>query len=225
MASAPERLFFEDLQVGESFMSGSYEMTQERILSFASEFDPQPFHTDPDAAQETFFAGLAASGWHTCAVRRKASNCPHHSMLMGMRVNGQGTRHPGPFEPAVVQPPKRLLIGPLQQRLGLVEVEYRDIDRAQGRNDMQAGERAEVFDVTHKLAHAHQVDSVQGQGDKAAGRLSQGAAEPGGNYHDIAGAQRYGSRNRRVACHTAIHQELAADLHAREHQRYRGAGQ
>lgn len=68
MASAPERLFFEDLLVGESFMSGSYEMTQERILSFASEFDPQPFHTDPDAAQETFFAGLAASGWHTCAV-------------------------------------------------------------------------------------------------------------------------------------------------------------
>lgn len=68
MASAPERLFFEDLQVGESFMSGSYEMTQEGIMSFASEFDPQPFHTDPDAAQETFFAGLAASGWHTCAV-------------------------------------------------------------------------------------------------------------------------------------------------------------
>ncbi|UQB79765.1 MaoC family dehydratase [Pseudomonas shirazica] len=68
MASAPERLFFEDLQVGESFMSGSYEMTQERILSFASEFDPQPFHTDPDAAHETFFAGLAASGWHTSAV-------------------------------------------------------------------------------------------------------------------------------------------------------------
>ncbi len=68
MASAPERLFFEDLQVGESFMSGSYEMTQERILSFASEFDPQPFHTDPDAAQKTFFAGLAASGWHTSAV-------------------------------------------------------------------------------------------------------------------------------------------------------------
>ncbi|WP_085589830.1 MaoC family dehydratase [Pseudomonas sp. B14(2017)] len=68
MASTPERLFFEDLQVGESFMSGSYEMTQERILSFASEFDPQPFHTDPDAAQKTFFAGLAASGWHTSAV-------------------------------------------------------------------------------------------------------------------------------------------------------------
>ncbi|MEW4947991.1 MaoC family dehydratase [Pseudomonas asiatica] len=68
MASAPERLFFEDLQVGESFMSGSYEMTQERILSFALEFDPQPFHTDPDAAQETFFGGLAASGWHTSAV-------------------------------------------------------------------------------------------------------------------------------------------------------------
>ncbi|WP_087502227.1 MaoC family dehydratase [Pseudomonas sp. SID14000] len=68
MASATDRLYFEDLQVGDSFISGSYEMTQERIVNFASEFDPQPFHTDANAAKDTFFAGLAASGWHTSAV-------------------------------------------------------------------------------------------------------------------------------------------------------------
>ncbi|WGV20184.1 MULTISPECIES: MaoC family dehydratase [unclassified Pseudomonas] len=68
MASATDRLCFEDLQVGQSFISGAYEMTRERIVDFASEFDPQPFHTDVDAAKDTFFAGLAASGWHTCAV-------------------------------------------------------------------------------------------------------------------------------------------------------------
>lgn len=70
MATEPieSKLYLEDLEVGESFTSGSYEMTQERILQFASEFDPQPFHTDPEAAKETFFGGLAASGWHTAAV-------------------------------------------------------------------------------------------------------------------------------------------------------------
>lgn len=70
MATEPieSKLYLEDLEVGATFTSGSYEMTQERILQFASEFDPQPFHTDPDAAKETFFGGLAASGWHTAAV-------------------------------------------------------------------------------------------------------------------------------------------------------------
>lgn len=70
MATEPieNKIYLEDLEVGATFTSGSYEMTQERILQFASEFDPQPFHTDPDAAKETFFGGLAASGWHTAAV-------------------------------------------------------------------------------------------------------------------------------------------------------------
>ncbi|MDM3888606.1 MaoC family dehydratase [Pseudomonas sp. BCRC 81390] len=62
------KLYFEDLAVGASFTSESYEMTTERILHFAAEFDPQPFHTDAEAAQASFFKGLAASGWHTAAV-------------------------------------------------------------------------------------------------------------------------------------------------------------
>lgn len=70
MATEPSEstLYFEDLKVGASFTSGPYEMTRERIIGFASEFDPQPFHTDFDAAKATFFGGLAASGWHTSAV-------------------------------------------------------------------------------------------------------------------------------------------------------------
>lgn len=67
-ADNSNRLFFEDMNVGDSFTSAAYEMTRERIFGFASEFDPQSFHTDADAAQATFFAGLAASGWHTAAV-------------------------------------------------------------------------------------------------------------------------------------------------------------
>ena len=60
--------FFEDLEVGQKFHSGTIEVTAERIKSFAAEFDPQPFHLDEEAAKLTFFGGLAASGWHTAAL-------------------------------------------------------------------------------------------------------------------------------------------------------------
>ena len=61
-------LYLEDLQVGQRFGSGEYEMTTERIKAFAAEFDPQPFHLDEAAADDSLFQGLAASGWHTAAV-------------------------------------------------------------------------------------------------------------------------------------------------------------
>jgi acyl dehydratase len=61
-------LYLEDLTPGMEFTSGEYEVTPEAIISFATQFDPQPFHTDPDAAKQSFFGGLAASGWHTAAI-------------------------------------------------------------------------------------------------------------------------------------------------------------
>lgn len=61
-------LYLDDLQVGQRFTSGDYEMTEERIKAFAAEFDPQPFHLDEAAAEASIFGGLAASGWHTAAV-------------------------------------------------------------------------------------------------------------------------------------------------------------
>ena len=59
---------FEDISVGETDSFGSYEVTAEEIVAFAEQYDPQPFHTDPDAAAETPFGGLVASGWHTAAM-------------------------------------------------------------------------------------------------------------------------------------------------------------
>jgi len=56
------------MSVGMKFTSGTYLMTEERIKAFAAEFDPQPFHLDEAAAQNSVFQGLAASGWHTAAV-------------------------------------------------------------------------------------------------------------------------------------------------------------
>ena len=61
-------LYLEDLEVGQKFTSGHFQMTEERIKSFAAKFDPQPFHLDEAAAKASVFGGLAASGWHTAAV-------------------------------------------------------------------------------------------------------------------------------------------------------------
>jgi acyl dehydratase len=60
--------YFEDFAVGQTFGSGRVRVEAERIKSFAAEFDPQPFHLDEQAARDTVFGGLAASGWHTAAL-------------------------------------------------------------------------------------------------------------------------------------------------------------
>jgi acyl dehydratase len=60
--------YFEDLRVGDTESFGSYTVTREEIVEFASQYDPQPFHVDPDAAAESPFGGLVASGWHTSAM-------------------------------------------------------------------------------------------------------------------------------------------------------------
>ena len=56
---------FEDFSVGESFVLGSVEMVEEEMLAFATQFDPQRCHVDAEAAAQTMYGGLIASGWHT----------------------------------------------------------------------------------------------------------------------------------------------------------------
>ncbi len=60
--------YFDDWAVGEIFETDPHEMTAERMLSFAQEFDPQPFHVDQEAAEASIYGGLIASGWHTGSV-------------------------------------------------------------------------------------------------------------------------------------------------------------
>src|SRR3954468_18920157 len=60
--------YFEDLKAGDRFMSANYKVSEEQIISFAREFDPQPFHLDKAVARQTMFEGLIASGWHTAAI-------------------------------------------------------------------------------------------------------------------------------------------------------------
>jgi acyl dehydratase len=63
-----ETLYFDDLKVGDTSITGTYEVSAAAITRFAAEFDPQPFHLDDKAARNTMFGGLAASGWHTAAI-------------------------------------------------------------------------------------------------------------------------------------------------------------
>ncbi len=63
-----EIYYLDDLSVGQRFGSGSYVLDEKAIKRFAAEYDPQPFHLNNEAATESFFQGLAASGWHTAAV-------------------------------------------------------------------------------------------------------------------------------------------------------------
>jgi acyl dehydratase len=60
--------YFEDLHPGDTFTSPSRVVTQDEIVAFARQFDPQPFHLDPKAAEASFFGRLVASGWHTAAL-------------------------------------------------------------------------------------------------------------------------------------------------------------
>ncbi|MEE1923931.1 MaoC family dehydratase [Pseudomonas sp. 148P] len=64
-------LYLDDLKVGDVFVSADHLLDADQIVAFARQFDPQPFHVDAEAAKDSFFQGLAASGWHTAAITMK----------------------------------------------------------------------------------------------------------------------------------------------------------
>jgi acyl dehydratase len=62
------RQYLEDFAVGQVYHSGRLRVDKAQILAFAAQFDPQPYHLDEEAARQSVFGGLAASGWHTAAL-------------------------------------------------------------------------------------------------------------------------------------------------------------
>jgi acyl dehydratase len=64
-------LYLEDFAPGQNYASGRARVDAAAIKAFAAQFDPQTFHLDEEAARDTFFGGLAASGWHTAALTMK----------------------------------------------------------------------------------------------------------------------------------------------------------
>jgi len=81
-----ELLYLDDLYVGQRFTTATHALDEQQIVAFAREFDPQPFHTDPEAARGTLFRGLAASGWHTAAItmRLQVDGLPIAGGIVGL---------------------------------------------------------------------------------------------------------------------------------------------
>ena len=64
----PDHRWFEDYEPGSIYEFGSIAVSEAEVLEFGRRFDPQVFHTDPEAAEKTEYGGLIASGWHTAAL-------------------------------------------------------------------------------------------------------------------------------------------------------------
>jgi acyl dehydratase len=83
-----DRLYLEDLHVGQRFESRPHTLDADQIKAFARRFDPQPFHLDEAAAEKSMFKGLAASGWHTAALtmRMLVESVPLADGLVGAEL-------------------------------------------------------------------------------------------------------------------------------------------
>ncbi|TCT07765.1 MaoC family dehydratase [Aquabacter spiritensis] len=84
-------IFFEDFVEGAVKTYGAYAVTEAEILAFAREFDPQPMHLDPEAGAASLLGGLAASGWHACAIAQRL-------MCDGFLLQAAGRGSPGVSE-------------------------------------------------------------------------------------------------------------------------------
>ena len=87
-----ELLHWEDFPVGQVRVFGAMPVTREAVLAFASQFDPQPFHLDDEAANASLFGGLSASGWHTCAMAMRMM-CDAY-LLQSASLGSPGIRQP-----------------------------------------------------------------------------------------------------------------------------------
>lgn len=68
MSAHQATIHYEDMEPGVTFPLGPMPVDHDEVIAFAQEFDPQPMHLDEEAANASILGGLAASGWHTCAM-------------------------------------------------------------------------------------------------------------------------------------------------------------
>ena len=84
-ANMRKQWYFEDFHPGQEIDLGQRTVSEEEIIAFATQFDPQPFHVDHDVAAASVFGGVIASGWHTCSMmmRLVVDNVLKDSSSMG----------------------------------------------------------------------------------------------------------------------------------------------
>ena len=89
-----QRLYLDDLVVGAEYRSAEHRLDAGQTVAFAREFDPQPFHLDAEAAKNSLFQGLSASGWHTAAITMKllVGSVPLGNGIIGAGIEMQWPR-------------------------------------------------------------------------------------------------------------------------------------
>ncbi len=68
MINRKPKYYWEDFKVGERIVVGTVGVDRDEVIEFASRYDPQPFHVNEEAAKQSIYGGLIASGWHSCAL-------------------------------------------------------------------------------------------------------------------------------------------------------------
>lgn len=125
--------YFERIDIGDSDSFGEYEVTGDDVRTFAGQYDPQPVHTDPDAAADSMFGGLVASGWHTAAMTMR--------LLVDNKLAGSGAlgalgvdslRWPEPVRPGDTLSVRTEVVGmePFDDERGLVDIEVTTVNDA-----------------------------------------------------------------------------------------------
>lgn len=92
-----KKWYFEDFEVGQTIEVGQRSVTEEEIIAFATQFDPQPFHVDKEAAAKSMYGGIIASGWHTCSMMMRL-------MVDGILGNASSLGSPGLDEIRWIKP-------------------------------------------------------------------------------------------------------------------------
>lgn len=89
-------LYLEDIEVGRVVDLGSHHFTREAIIAFATQYDPQPFHLDDEAARRGPLGVLSASGWHTASAWMKCYVATNQAAEARLRREGSVPAQPGP---------------------------------------------------------------------------------------------------------------------------------
>jgi acyl dehydratase len=97
-----EKLYLEDLSVGQRFSTGTLTVTEAAIKEFAAQYDPQPFHLSDEGAKGTIFGTLAASGWHTAAMTMRLLVESGAKLAAGIIGGGGEISWPRPTRPGDV---------------------------------------------------------------------------------------------------------------------------
>ncbi|MTI43610.1 acyl dehydratase [Roseibium hamelinense] len=89
-------LFFDDVEIGDELVLGSFTFSTEEIIQFATQYDPQPFHLSEAEAAKTHFKRLCASGWHTAAIYMKLLVSKNQQLIEERRASGEPVAEFGP---------------------------------------------------------------------------------------------------------------------------------